>query len=98
MARKSLSSQVMEELDRARGLVGSLQDSSDPIHAILLGTVLESLHRIETMCIQARQTTVNAALVDPTVDLREKSVPTIATTARPRTKRQAPARVSGEKR
>lgn len=53
MARKSLSSQVMEELDRARGILTSLQDSSDPIPGILIGTALESLHRIETLCISA---------------------------------------------
>ena len=64
MARKSLSSQVIEELDRARGILSSLQDSSDPIPGILIGSALESLHRIESMCLAARQGAVDAVLTD----------------------------------
>lgn len=64
MARKGLATQVIEELDRARGILSSLQDSSDPIPGILIGTALESLHRIETMCISAVQANVNS-ITDP---------------------------------
>ena len=64
MARKSLSSQVIEELDRARGILSSLQDSSDPIPGILIGSALESLHRIEGMCLRARQGAVEEVLSD----------------------------------
>lgn len=64
MARKSLSSQVIEELDRANGLLRSVADSVDPIIAHLLGAVADSHRRIETMCIAARQTAVNAVTED----------------------------------
>lgn len=60
MARKGLATQVIEELDRARGILSSLQDSSDPIPGILIGSALESLHRIETMCLAAMQTNANS--------------------------------------
>lgn len=68
MARKSLSSQVMEELDRARGILTSLQDSSDPIPAILIGTALESLHRIETLCVNAIREKATAVMENRDVD------------------------------
>lgn len=66
MARKSLSSQVIEELDRAGGLLRSVADSVDPIIGHLLGAVEESHRRIETMCIQAQQQVVNAVTKDTT--------------------------------
>lgn len=64
MARKSLSSQVLEELDRAGGLLRSVADSVDPIIGHLLGTVAESHRRIETLCLRAQQQTVNAVTSD----------------------------------
>lgn len=59
MARKSLSSQVIEELDRGSALLRSVADSVDPIIGHLLGAVMESHRRIETMCLQAQQQYVN---------------------------------------
>jgi hypothetical protein len=59
MARRSLSSQVIEEVDRTRGLVSSVQDSVDPIICALLDHVQEGLHRIETMCLTAMQRNAN---------------------------------------
>ncbi len=95
MARKSLSSQVIEELDRGRGLLNSVQDSVDPIIGHLLGAVLESMNRIETMCLAARQSDVNAVLRDPGV-LVPVSVDETASKAAPaRPKRTAPTRVKG---
>lgn len=41
-----------------------MQDSADPIFGILLGTVLESLHRIEGMCLRAMQADMNAVTTD----------------------------------
>jgi hypothetical protein len=68
MARKSLSSQVIEELDRAGGLLRSVADSVDPIIGHLLGAVEESHRRIERMCVQAQQQYANAVTNDtPTV-------------------------------
>lgn len=68
MARKSLSSQVIEELDRASGLLRSVADSVDPIIGHLLGAVEESHRRIERMCVQAQQQYANAVTSDtPTV-------------------------------
>lgn len=82
MVRKSLSSQVIEELDRAGGLLRSVMDSVDPIIGHLLGAVAESHQRIETMCLAARQASVNDRLKDPGVlvpvnlqEAAEKPVP-----------------------
>lgn len=54
MGRKSLSDDVLEELKRAQSMLCSLQDSSDPIPAILIGEALESLSRIESRCLRAK--------------------------------------------
>lgn len=59
MARKSLSSQVIEEVDRARGLLRPVQDIVDPMTSHMVGAVLESLHRVETMCLAAMQVNAN---------------------------------------
>jgi hypothetical protein len=64
MARKSLSDQVIEEIDRARGLLRPVQDIVDPMTAHMVGAVLESLHRVETMCLAAKQRQVNEVLSD----------------------------------
>lgn len=64
MARKSLSNQVIEELDRARGLLRPVQDIVDPMTGHMVGAVLESLHRIETMCLAAGQSNANTILAD----------------------------------
>lgn len=64
MARKSLSSQVIEEVDRARGLLRPVQDIVDPMTSHMVGAVLESLHRVETMCLAAMQTNANT-ITDP---------------------------------
>lgn len=100
MARKSLSTQVIEELDRARGILGSLQDSSDPIPGILIGTALESLNRIEGMCLRARQADVNAVLADPPAPevMTRATAPAGGPTTHKRTKRGAPAQLRGERR
>jgi hypothetical protein len=62
MARKSLSAQVIDEVDRARGLLEPVQGIVDPMTAHMVGAVLVSLHRIETMCLAARQREVNDVL------------------------------------
>jgi len=62
MARKSLSSQVIEELDRASGLLRSVADSVDPIIAHLLGAVEQSHKRIEGMCLNAQQANAEAIM------------------------------------
>lgn len=62
MARKSLSNQVLEEVDRAAGLLRPVQDIVDPMTSHMVGAVLESLRRIETMCIAAKQVQVNENL------------------------------------
>jgi hypothetical protein len=60
MARRSLSSQVLEELDRARGLLEPIQDIVDPMTSHMVGSVLTSLHRIEGMCLAAMQRDMDA--------------------------------------
>lgn len=64
MARKSLSAQVIEEVDRARGLLAPVQGIVDPMTSHMVGAVLTSLHRIETLCIAARQGAVNDGLAN----------------------------------
>jgi len=64
MARKSLSSQVIEEVDRARGLLRPIQDITDPMTSHLIGAVLESLHRVESMCLAAMQSAMDAVVRD----------------------------------
>jgi hypothetical protein len=96
MARKSLSDQVMEELDRAAGLLRSVADSVDPIIGHLLGAVQESHHRIETMCLASKQRTVDQFLGDigrEVVEIAKNDPP--ATTRRPRTAHKAPRSPKG---
>lgn len=62
MARRSLSSQVIEELDRANGLLRSVADSVDPIIGHLLGAVQDSHQRIQDMCLAARTSPADALL------------------------------------
>jgi hypothetical protein len=64
MARKSLSDQVLEEIDRAAGLLRPVQEIVDPMTSHMVGAVLESLHRVETMCIAAKQRTMNETLAE----------------------------------
>jgi len=59
MARKSLSSQVIEELDRTRGILKPVQDIVDPMTSHMVGAALESLHRIESMCLAAMRQQAN---------------------------------------
>lgn len=92
MARKTLSSQIIEETDRCRGLLASVQDSSSDILGILIGTAIESLNRIEGLCLSAMQSTVTAALQGnplATVEKAEETRP--ASTRRPAT-HKAPSR------
>lgn len=85
MARKSLSAQVLEEVERANGTLRSVADSVDPIIAVLLDNVAESHRRIQGLCLAAAQRSVNAALGDAPTDDREKSVPVAAAPTRRRT-------------
>lgn len=68
MARKTLSSQIIDETDRARGILASVQDSSDDILGILIGTAIESLNRIEGLCLRSMQNVANAVLENRSVD------------------------------
>lgn len=58
VARRSLSAQVIEEIDRARGLLGPVKDIVDPMTAHMVGAVLESLHKVEGMCLNATRVKV----------------------------------------
>jgi hypothetical protein len=64
MARKSLSSQVIEELDRAGRLLRSVADSVDPIIAHLLDEVAVSHQRIQDLCYAARTGPTDAVVSD----------------------------------
>lgn len=76
MARKSLSSQVIEEVDRARGLLAPIQDITDPMTSHLVGAVLMSLQRIETMCLSSMQKAMDSVLAGN--PLREVDVVQVA--------------------
>ena len=69
MARKSLSDQVLEEVDRAAGLLRPVQEIVDPMTSHMVGAVLESLHRVETMCIAAKQRAVNDAMAPSPLEI-----------------------------
>lgn len=96
MARKSLSSQVIEEIDRARGLLRPVQDIVDPMTSHMVGAVLESLHRVETMCLSAMQGNANS-ITDPSPleiafsgdKLSQARHKAPASTRRPRTPRKS---------
>jgi predicted metal-dependent hydrolase len=68
MGRKSLSSQVMEEIDRIRGNLGPLTEITDPMTAHVIGEGLEGLHRIETMCLAAIREKATAVMANQTVE------------------------------
>jgi hypothetical protein len=96
MARRSLSSQVIEELDRANGLLRSVADSVDPIIGHLLGAVMDSHQRIQDMCLAARTGPTDALVSVPSVpaaNASEKTAPakrrSPATTKRPATHKAA---------
>lgn len=82
MARKSLSSQVIEEVDRARGLLRPVQDITDPMTSHLVGAVLGSLQRVEDMCLNSMQRSMDAVLggnplasVEISQETRDKPLP-----------------------
>lgn len=62
MARKSLSSQVIEEVARVQEILQGAQGLLDPMSAHMIETALQGLHRVETLCLRARQADVNAVL------------------------------------
>jgi hypothetical protein len=64
MARRSLSSQVIEEIDRARKICTSLIGASNDLTSILIGNVLDSLDRVDAMCLEARTGPTDAVVSD----------------------------------
>lgn len=100
MTRKSLSAQVMEEVDRARGVLSSTMPLIEPLAGVLLEGVAESLQRIEGMCLRARQADLNAVLADPPAPqvMTRATEPADGPTPHKRTKRGAPAQLRGERR
>jgi hypothetical protein len=59
MARKSLSSQVIAEVDRIRMLLTPLIKISDPMTGAFVSQALEDLRRIETLCLNSMQQAMN---------------------------------------
>lgn len=93
MARRSLSSQVIEEVDRAAGLLRPTQDIVDPMTSHMVGAVLASLQRVLDMCYAAR-TGVTDSIIDVVPNAAPESTLPVApaTTRRPRTAHKAPSR------
>lgn len=54
MARRSLSSQVIEELDRTAGLLRPVQDIVDPMTSHMVGAALDGIQRALDLCYAAR--------------------------------------------
>lgn len=69
MVRRSLSARVVEEIDRTRGLLRPVQDITDPMTAHVIGEALESLHRIETMCLSTMQQAMNEVILEKTFEV-----------------------------
>lgn len=69
MARRSLSSQVIEEVDRARGLLRPVQDITDPMTGHMVGAVLDSLQRVLDLCYAARTSTADEILPESPLDI-----------------------------
>lgn len=96
MARRSLSSQVIEETDRAAGLLRPVQDITDPMTSHMVGAVLTSLQRILDMCYAARTGPTDAIVSDTPLGvafgadkLAQAQSKAPATTRRPRTHRKS---------
>lgn len=62
MARKSLSFQVMQEVDRVTELLVGAKGLMDPMSAHMIDTALRGLHTIETLCLGAQQRQVDDVL------------------------------------
>lgn len=62
MARKSLSSQVIIELDRIDLQLRPLMEISDQMTAHVISMALYDMHRIETMCLSAQQNNADGIL------------------------------------
>lgn len=62
MARRSLSSQVLLEVDRVGDILRGAKSIVDPMTAHMIETALQGLHAIETLCLSAQQTQVNEVL------------------------------------
>lgn len=100
MVRKSLSSKVLEEIDRTRGLLKPVQDITDPMTSHLIGAALESLHRVESMCLSEMQARQNEVISDTPLGVAfgADALAKAQNAPAPRTKRGAPARLRGERR
>ena len=96
MARKSLSSQVIEEVDRARGLLRPVQDIVDQMTSHMVGAVLESLHRVESMCLAAMQRDVNGIISEPGIGDRFRKPPVDAPAHRKPATTKRPSRARKE--
>lgn len=62
MARKSLSSQVIEELDRVFALLLPVQELVDPMTSHMVGASLSGIQRALDLCYAARTTAADAIL------------------------------------
>lgn len=93
MARKSLSSQVIEELDRTAGLLRPVQDIVDPMTSHMVGAALDGIQRALDLCYAAR-TGVTDSIIDVVPNAAPESTLPVApaTTRRPRTAHKAPGR------
>jgi len=76
----------------------SVQDSVDPIIGHLLDEVQVSMHRIESMCLAAKQRQANENTSQTPLGVAFGADKLAVAQSRKRTNREAPARVRGERR
>ena len=100
MARKCLSSQVIEELDRTAGLLRPVQDIVDPMTSHMVGAALDGIQRALDLCYAARTTSADTILPESPLaivfegdKLSQARHKAPASTRRPRTPRKS----AGEK-
>lgn len=100
MSRRSLSSQVIEETDRAVGLLRPVQDITDPMTSHMVGAVLTSLQRILDICYAARTGPTDTIVSDTPLGTAfgPDKLAQVAPATHKRTNRKNPASVRGEKR
>lgn len=96
MARRSLSSQVIEELDRTAGLLRPVQDIVDPMTSHMVGAALDGIQRALDLCYAARTGPTDAIVSDTPLGvafgadkLAQARHRAPASTKRPRTTRKS---------
>lgn len=100
MARKSLSSQVIEELERTARILRPVEEIVDPMTGHMVGTALDCIERALDLCYAARTTSADTILPESPLGTAfgPDKLAQVAPATHKRTNRKNPASVRGEKR